>query len=170
MFTSPSYYLSIWSINQTHGNNLSPILLLSSWIYFKEYALQYRQFWLTRNIMIWNYMTVYLNLVVDVIECFDLEGTLKVIQFQLPCHGQGTIFSTAGCSKPHPTWPWTLPGLSVETRESAPQNMFMNISHIVQALVQSSHIFRKFSFRTQIYKKLNIISVIGHFSLLIMFF
>lgn len=39
-------------------------------------------------------------------ECLGLEGTSKIIQFQPPCSGQGP-----GGSKPHPLWPWTLPGM-----------------------------------------------------------
>ena len=39
-----------------------------------------------------------------------LEGTFKdhLVQ-QPPCHGQ-TPSTRPACSKPHPAWPWTLPG------------------------------------------------------------
>ena len=41
---------------------------------------------------------------------FLLEGTLKFIQFHsLPW--AGTPSTTPGSSKPHPAWPWTLPGI-----------------------------------------------------------
>ena len=38
-----------------------------------------------------------------IIEWFVLEGTLKIIWFQPPCHEQGHL--PPGCSELHPTWP-----------------------------------------------------------------
>ena len=44
------------------------------------------------------------------IEWFWLEGTLKIILFQPPCHGQGPLPPHQGTPSPVQTWPWTLPG------------------------------------------------------------
>lgn len=108
MFTSLSYYLSIWSVNQTHGTDLSPILLLSSWIYFKDVysAIQ--------AILI-NYKYYDLKLYDNLSEfgcwCHRVVWFGKVLKdhpVPTPLPWAGTIFTKAGCLKPHPTWPWTL--------------------------------------------------------------
>jgi len=42
-------------------------------------------------------------------EWFGLEGTFKDHLVQPPLPWAGTYFTRSSCSKPCPTWPWTLP-------------------------------------------------------------
>ena len=45
-----------------------------------------------------------------IIEWFGLEGTFKGHVVPTPLLWAGTPSIRPGCSKPHPTWPWTPPG------------------------------------------------------------
>jgi len=44
-----------------------------------------------------------------IMERFGLEGTLYIISFQPPLPWADTPSTRPSCSKPHPTWPSTLP-------------------------------------------------------------